>query len=140
MRRTKSFVHHANKKAVRNFDAKKLDPIQKTLSKFNISTVREQTMNNINFKTSNNNRIPDLTDTRYKIIIEHDTAKIHSELGYENERTLKRNADYTRAGLLFAVINADLCKMLCLDESKLAVYLFYHKLMEYNARKECFQI
>ena len=126
----KSFIHQANKKATRNFDAKKLDPIQTTLLRYGISTVRERETYNEKFETKNHIRIPDLTDTKHKIIIEHDTFKIHGELSAPNERTERRNGDYKRAGINFVVINEDLCKELNLNESNLTVYLYYHELMK----------
>ncbi len=126
----KSFIHQANKKTDRNWDAKKLDPIQTTLLRYGISTVREREIFNEKFETRNHIRIPDLTDTKHKIIFEHDTFKIHGELSAPNERTERRNNDYKRAGINFVIINEDLCKELNLDESKLAVYLYYHELMK----------
>lgn len=126
----KSFIHQANKKTDRNFDAKKLDPIQMNLIRYGISTVREVSLVNTHFTTPNKTRLPDLRDTRHNIIFEHDTFKIHGELSDPNERTIKRNDDYKRAGFQLIIINEDLCKMLQLNESDLAVYLYYHKLME----------
>jgi hypothetical protein len=126
----KSFIHQANRKTDRNWDAKKLDPIQTILLRYGISTVRERETYNEKFETKNKIRIPDLTDTKHKIILEHDTFKIHGELSSPNERTERRNKDYKRAGINFVVINEDLCKELGLDESKLAVYLYYHELMK----------
>lgn len=126
----KSFIHQANKKTDRNWDAKKIDPIQMVLLRYGIPTIREKETYNELFLTKNKIRIPDLTDTKHKIILEHDTFKIHGELSEPNERTTRRNNDYKRAGLNFIIINEDLCKELGLDETKLAVYLYYHKIME----------
>ena len=50
-----------------------------------------------------------------KIILEHDTAKIHGELGYENDKTLARNTDYWITGRPFGVVNEDLCKNLGIE-------------------------
>ena len=126
----KSFIHQANKKATRNFDAKKLDPIQTTLLRYGIPTIREREIYNDLFETKNHIRIPDLTDTKHHIIIEHDTFKIHGELSAPNERTERRNKDYKRAGINFVIINEDLCKELNLNEPNLTVYLYYHELMK----------
>lgn len=143
--KSKSFINQANKNATRNFDAKKLDPIQTILLRYGISTVREREIYHDKFETKNKIRVPDLIDTRYNIIFEHDTVKVHCELGFEvveNDRdrhrirTRNRNGDYKRAGINFVVINEDLCKELNLDESKLAVYLYYHKLMEIKNAKQ----
>ena len=130
MNLNKSFIHQANKKTDRNWDAKKIDPIQTVLLRYGICTVREREIYNEKFETKNHIRIPDLTDTKHKVVFEHDTFKIHGELSDPNERTVRRNGDYKRAGINFIIINEDLCKELNLDESKLAVYLYYHKLME----------
>ncbi len=135
MNKSKSFVHQANKKTDRNWDAKKLDPIQMTLLRYGISTIREKVIHNDLFVTDNKIRIPDLRDTKYNIIFEHDTFETHGELSEPNERTKRRNNDYKRTNMNFIVINEDLCKELGLDESKLAIYLYYHKLME--IKNEC---
>lgn len=132
--KNKSFIHQANKKTDRNWDAKKLDPIQMTLLRYGISTVREKEVYNELFVTKNNTRLPDLRDTKNNIIFEHDTFKVHEELSEPNERTKRRNNDYIKAGMNFVIIHEDLCKELGLDESKLAVYLYYHKIMEIKAR------
>ena len=124
------------KKATRNFDANKLDYLQTELNKSGIPTIREHTIHSFNFQTKNQNRIPDLTVTSLNIIIEHDTQKVHGELGYENGKTVRRNADYTRANIPFVVINADLAKQFHLDESELAAYLVYHEKMKINAEEE----
>lgn len=126
----KSWIHRATKKRIDNYDFDKITPIQMALLKYNIPTVRERTIYNGNFSQMNHVRNPDLTDTRFGIILEHDTNKIHGDLSEPNGRTIKRNCDFARAGLTYAVINADLAKELDLDESKLAIYLFYHKFME----------
>ena len=67
------------------------------------------------------------------IHLQHDTVKIHGELGYENVKTIRRNCDYERAGLSWIVINQDLAKNCNLDEADLAEYLFYHELAKRNA-------
>lgn len=130
MGKNKSFINRVNKNSHRNFDAKKLDPVQMVLLRYGIPTVREKEIYNELFLTRNNIRVPDLRDTRNNIIFEHDTFKIHGELSAPNERTVRRNNDYKRANMNFVIINEDLCRELDLDETKLAVYLYYHKLME----------
>lgn len=126
----KQYMNKLKKNTDRNWDAKKIDPIQTVLLRYGINTVRERETYHDKFLTKNKIRVPDLTDTKHKIIFEHDTFKIHGELSEPNDRTMRRNDDYKRAGLNFVIINEDLCKELNLDESKLAVYLYYHKLME----------
>ena len=135
MGKSRRFINSAKKKAGRNFDAHKLDKLQNTLQEYSIGSVREKTITDMGFSTTNNVRNPDLILGKV-IIIEHDTVKIHGELGYENNRTLRRNGDYMATGRSFAVINEDLCKTLGLDEGALAVYLYYHKAMEINALQE----
>ena len=139
MGKQNQFIQKAAKNATRNFDAKKLDPIQTNLLKRNIPTVREKTIYNEKFTQARHERTPDLTFTGNKnsiMLLEHDTIKVHGELGYENEKTLKRNRDFVRAGIPFVVVNADLCKELKLDESSLAEYLHYHELMKQNCMTE----
>ena len=124
------FLNRAKKNAVRNFDAKKLDKIQQNSS---LNWLRDETIRDEKFSTPNKIRLPDLVMRGVpQIILEHDTVKLHSELGYENERTIRRNEDYTRAKKPFFVINQDLCKMLQLDQAKLATYLYYHTLSQIN--------
>ena len=130
MNLNKSFINKANKNSVRNFDAKKLDPIQMTLLRYGIGTIRERETFNFKFNTKNNIRIPDLFDPKSGIVFEHDTVNVHGELGYSNQKTKRRNDDYRRAEIPFVVINEDLCRELELNESHLAIYLYYHKLME----------
>ena len=131
------FIARATKKATRNHDAKKLDPIQRDLLHLGIPTIREKTIYNKKFTQQRHERTPDLTFTGgiKPILLEHDTVKAHGELGFENENTLKRNKDFARAGIPFAVINADLAKMYSLNESSLAAYLYYHELMKINCQQ-----
>ena len=136
-RGNKSYIHRASKNSDRNLDAKKIDPIQMYLIRYGISTVRERETYDERFNTKNHIRVPDLTFTQTGIIMEHDTMKIHGELTIPNERTIKRNCDYIRAGKPFFVINSDLAKELELDESRLASYLYYHEYMKLLAEAEC---
>ena len=125
------------RKALRNFDATKLDYLQTQLNIVGIPTIREHAIHNLNFQTKNQVRIPDLIVTNLNnIIIEHDTQKVHGELGYENEKTVRRNADYMRAGFHFAVINADMAKECGLNEAGLARYLIPYEKMKINAEEE----
>jgi len=131
------FIQKAMKNADRNADAKKLDPIQTDLLEMDIPTVREKTIYNEKFTQKRHERNPDLTVTLDDSVLEHDTVKVHGELGFENKKTLQRNADYIRAGISFSVINADLAKHLNLDESKLCAYLYFHEKMKQNAVNYC---
>lgn len=135
MAKPQKWIDKAKGKAVRNFDAGKLDYLQEGLQRYALPSVREQTIIDQLFSTPNNVRNPDLFVNKL-ILIEHDTVKLHGELGWENERTLRRNADYIITGRPFTVVNADLAKELGLDEKNLVVYLYYHELMKINALKE----
>ena len=131
MKSNKRFVQQATKKAERNHDAHKIDYIQSNIP---ITSIREETILDSNFWTLYGTRIPDLilNPKNNPIILEHDTVKVHGELGYENMRTLNRNQDFTRAKRPFFVINQDLAKQLGLDEAKLSTYLYYHTLSQIN--------
>lgn len=131
MKSNNRYINIAKKNTSRNFDAKKLDYIQN--NSHLVRWIREITIFNANFTTPNNLRVPDLICNG--IILEHDTIKAHGELGFENERTLKRNRDYNRANIPFCVINQNLAKLLQIDEAKLSIYLYYHALSQANARK-----
>lgn len=120
----KSGLNAARKKRENNFDFNKL---QNLMMNTNLHCQMEQKIEDKNFIHGVRN--PDLLLNKW-LIVEHDTVKIHGELGFENERTKKRNNDYHKAGMPFIVINEDLAKYLKLDEVKLMEYLYYHKLME----------
>jgi len=135
MPKSQKWINRAKGKTTRNFDAGKLDYLQEGLLAYSLGSIREKTIIDPMFSTSNNVRNPDLIIGK-RVIMEHDTVKLHGELGYENNRTLKRNADFTITGRPFTVINADLAKTLGLDESMLAVYLYYHECMKINALQE----
>lgn len=135
MTRSQKWINRAKSNTSRNFDAGKLDYLQKGLLSYSLGSIREKTIIDSMFSTSNHVRNPDLIIGK-RIIMEHDTVKLHGELGYENTRTLRRNADFTITGRPFTVMNADLAKTLGLDESKLAVYLYYHECMKINALQE----
>ena len=99
MKSDKRFIDNARKKANRNFDAEKLDYIQKH-SKLN--WLSDNTIIDPRFSTPNKVRLPDLLIKGIpEIILEHDSTKLHGELGWENERTLKRNQDYARTNRPF---------------------------------------
>lgn len=131
MKSNQRFIDKAKKNAVRSFDATKLDRIQKGSS---LRWLQGETIVDQRFSTPNKVRQPDLLVKGIpEIILEHDTIKVHGELGIENERTLKRNQDYARANRPFFVINEDLAKLLGLDQAKLATYLYYHTLSQFRA-------
>lgn len=131
MKSNKQFIDKAKKNAVTNFDQKKLEYIQRN-SKLN--WLSGSTIIDSKFSTPNKVRQPDLLIKGMpEIILEHDSIKVHGELGWENERTLKRNQDYARANRPFFVINEDLAKLLNLDQASLATYLYYHTLSQFRA-------
>jgi len=131
MKSNQRFIDKAKKNAVSNFDQKKLEYIQ-THSKLN--WLSGNTLIDPKFSTPNKVRLPDLMIKGMpEIILEHDSTKLHGELGWENERTLKRNQDYARANRPFFVINEDLAKLLGLDQAALATYLYYHTLSQFRA-------
>lgn len=119
----------------RNGDAGKLDNIQTGLSKLDIPLhcIREKEITDMGFLKGGH--VPDLIINR-QVILEHDTVKVHGELGFENAKTLRRNADYAASGRPFFIINQDLAKQCGLDEVNLSQYLYYHSLMMANANKE----
>ena len=131
MKSNQKFIDRAKKNATVNFDQKKLEYIQ-THSKLN--WLSGNTLVDSRFSTPNKVRLPDLIIKGLpEIILEHDSSKLHGELAYENERTLKRNQDYARANRPFFVINEDLAKLLGLDQAALATYLYYHTLSQFRA-------
>jgi len=131
MKSNQKFIDRAKKNAIVNFDQKKLEYIQ-THSKLN--WLSGNTLVDSRFSTPNKVRLPDLIIKGLpEIILEHDSSKLHGELAYENERTLKRNQDYARANRPFFVINEDLAKLLGLDQAGLATYLYYHTLSQFRA-------
>jgi len=133
MKSNQRYIEKARKKAVRNFDANKLDYIQK-YSKLN--WLSDNTIIDPRFSTPNKVRLPDLLIKGIpEIILEHDTTKLHGELGYANERTHKRNQDYAKANRPFIIVNEDLAKLLKLDEASLATYLYYHELEQWRSHQ-----
>ena len=134
MKSNQRFIDKAKRNATRNFDATKLDNIQKH-SKLN--WLSDNTIHDDNFSTPNKIRLPDLiVKGTPEIILEHDTVKLHGELSFENERTLSRNRDYAKSNRPFFVINEDLAKQLKLDEPSLASYLYYHTLSQWRSHQE----
>lgn len=127
------FIDKARKNADRNFDARKLDRIQQG-SKLN--WLSDNKIIDPNFSTPNKIRLPDLiVKGMPEIILEHDTVKLHGELGFSNDRTLKRNQDYARTKRPFIIVNEDLAKMLKIDEASLATYLYYHELEQWRSHQ-----
>ena len=133
----KQGIQHATRKSTRGLDANKLDKIEAHVENL-IKPIRVRERNlivhNKKFKTRNNCRETDLLLNNI-VHLQHDTVKIHGELGFENEKTIRRNADYLRAKLPLIIINQDLAKSCNLDEGDLTEYLFYHKLSELNAEE-----
>ena len=86
------------------------------------------------FQTKNMCRETDLVLNK-KVHLQHDTVKIHGELGFETTKTLRRNADYERAGLPYIIINEDLAKANNLEEGDLTEYLYYHELSKIQAKE-----
>ncbi len=130
----KSFIHQARKGRSRNSDAGKLDIIQKDLP---FKTVREALVTDERFTQARKNRNVDLktTNTVPNIYIELD-GKSHGGLGSidESNATQKRNADFTRAGIPYVIVNEELADYLKLDYVKLMEYLIWHKLSEEMAK------
>jgi len=131
----KQGIQHARGKRTRNFDAKKLDNIVMQLAGLTvpISCKMNVMVKNKNFQTRNSFRETDIL-LNDMVHLQHDTVKIHGELGYGNTKTVRRNADYERAGLPYVIINEDLAKMCGLDEADLTEYLFYHEVAKWKAR------
>ena len=133
MKSNQRFIDKAKKNAVSNFDQKKLDNIQ---TKSQIHWLQHETIKDEKFSTPNKIRQPDLIVKGVpQIILEHDTIKVHGELGYSNERTHKRNQDYAKANRPFIIVNEDLAKLLKLDEASLATYLYYHELEQWRSHQ-----
>ncbi len=133
----KQGIHYAQGKATRNFDAKKLDKIVlhlEQLSKPIYCQINEIIKNPHFLNSGNSCRETDILLNNF-VHLQHDTVKIHGELGYENKKTLNRNEDYARANLPYIIINQDLAKMCNLDEADLTAYLFYHELSKRNAMR-----
>ena len=124
----------AVKKATRSHDAKKIDMLQTHLDCAGLHTLREQVIFNKEFK--NGVRVSDLYFKDKKIILEHNTVKVHGELGMENAKTRAKYADYLRGEQHFFIINEDLCKELNLDQGDLSIYLYYHELAKQKAEYE----
>ena len=119
------------KNSGRNADARKLDYIQENST---INWIREESIHDPRFSTRNNIRVPDLKKKgEIEVLLEHDTVKVHGELGFPNERTQKRNRDYAITKRNAVYLNEDLARMLKLDESNLATYLYFHELAKVKA-------
>lgn len=133
MRSNQRFIDKARKNAVTNFDQRKLEYIQRN-SKLN--WLSGNCIIDPKFSTPNKVRLPDLLIKGIpEIILEHDSIKVHGELGYANERTLKRNQDYAKSNRPFIIVNEDLAKMLKLDQAALATYLYYHELEQWRSHQ-----
>lgn len=135
-RGTKSISHHISKNLRRNADAGKLDYIQNNIG---LPCEREKELWNVRYTQSRHTRTPDLIINK-RVILEHDTYKIHGDLNAPTEATLKRNVDHCLGDLPWCVINAGLARQLGLDEAKLANYLYYHTLCQEQARKKALEL
>jgi len=139
-RGNKSIIHAVKKKQTRNADAPKLDRIQNNailpiLREESITDNRSPTKNKVHqpdFKIKKLVVYPDGCLIPY-VLAEHDTVKIHGELGFEDTKTQKRNMDYWITRTPFFVINEDLARFCKLDESGLFTYLYYHTLSQFHA-------
>ena len=123
MRGTKHHIHRANKNRGRNSDAEKIDELQSHLTLQRIFTVRETAIHDELFSTRNHLRVPDLTltGTSKTVIIELDGG-VHGDLELPNEKTLRRNADYNRAGIIYIILNEQQCEAENIDFCDLASY------------------
>ena len=150
MRGKNSGYNAGRKKATVGADRPKLDYITNWLKRSNTGvqvSKSEYRFEDNNFTTPT--RETDLL-LNGKVHLQHDTIKVHCELGYEKfegergdkdkkrNKTLKRNNDYWKywmeKGEPFIVLNQDLAKLLDLNEGALTAYLYYHALMLENAR------
>jgi len=122
------------KKQTRGLDAKKLDALQKHLTQRGLHTIRENDIFNKEF--SHGYRNADLYFPIHNLVLEHNTTKVHGELGFENSKSRTKYADYIRGKQHFIIINQDLCKELNIDEGDLAVYLYYHELAKIKSEME----
>jgi len=122
------------KKQTRGSDAKKLDALQLHLDCAGLHTLREKEIFNKSF--SHGFRLSDLYFPLWQIVLEHNTTKVHGELGYENAKSRIKYADYIKGKQHFIIINQDLCKQLNIDEGDLAIYLYYHELAKIKAETE----
>jgi len=132
--KNKSIPPAVIRKQTRGLDAKKLDALQKHLNKKGLYTLREKEIFNKSF--SHGVRISDLYFPIHNLVLEHNTTKVHGELGYENIESRRKYADYIKGKQHFLIINQDLCKELNIDEGGLAIYLYYHELAKIKAEVE----
>ena len=77
--KSKQWANHTKRKMTRNSDANKLDYIQNNMPTEIRITAREKIYHNINFTTKNHNHEADLV-LNDRVILHHDTVKIHCEL------------------------------------------------------------
>lgn len=124
------------KQLKRSGDAEKLDYIQANIG---LPCEREKELWNPRYTQAHHKRTPDFIINK-RVILEHDTWKIHGDLNDPNEATLKRNVDHCLGDLPWCIINADLAKQCGLDEAKLALYLYYHTLAVDQARKKALEL
>ncbi len=119
----KSFIHQANKNRDRNSDAYKLDDVQQHLTQQGFNFIREREIHNTLFSTRNAIRVPDLSYwAGDKLIVIELDGGIHGSLEMPTEKTMKRNADYNRAGIIYILLNEEQCKAENLPVVDLASY------------------
>jgi len=122
LRGKKQWIHNANKKRSRGSDATKLDELQTHLTLQGFNFIREKEIFERCFSTRNHLRVPDLTlDVGRLIVIELD-GSIHGSLEFATEKTMRRNADYNRAGIIYILLNEEQMKAENLDMCDLASY------------------
>lgn len=150
MKQKTSGFNAARKKAVVGADRNKLDYITNWLkvNNFGVQVSKsEYRFDHSEFSTPSRETDLKLND---RVHLQHDTVKVHCELGYESPdsdrndkdkkrlKTAVRNHDYWNlwmsTGEPFVVLNQDLARMLELNEGALTAYLYYHALMLENAR------
>ena len=111
------YMQEAKKKRDRNYGENLIDIIQKHLSSKGYNFLRDQTLYNEKFSTSNKKRLPDLIlgtwkKTLVKLIIEIDGngngKNVHGlDLEGATENTKSRNQDYERAGFNYLVLHVE---------------------------------
>jgi len=119
----KQWIHNANKKRSRGSDATKLDELQTHLNLQGLHFMRENPISDNLFTTRNLLRVPDLSHWHGdKLIVIELDGSIHGSLEFATEKTMRRNADYNRAGIIYILLNEEQMKAENLDMCDLASY------------------
>jgi len=119
----KQWIHNANKNRSRGSDASKLDDIQEFLNEQRLYFTRETAINNGLFSTRNHIRVPDLSMWKGdKLIVIELDGKVHQSLEDPTKKTLRRNADYNRAGIIYILINEEQAEAYNLELRDLTAY------------------